>query len=265
MFTETGREASGPARGAALALARFLFPSRCLACGRRRVEGLFQGGVCSECWEGVALPPPHRCASCDEPLPDETAPVCGRCLLAPPAFSALRAAAPYRGTAREILLAFKFRGADYLARHLAAVMVRRLPRPGSAALVTAVPATGRARRAGDHAAELLASAVAARLGLSFAPGCLEKVRETERQSRLPLSRREANVRGVFRARATCRGTILLVDDVATSGATARECAGRLREAGAEGVLVWCFARAWHGDVGLEPGVPATASPQPQAR
>lgn len=260
MFTETGRETSGPARGAALALARFLFPSRCLACGQGRVERLWQGGVCPGCWKDVAIPPRHRCATCDEPLPDETAALCGRCLLAPPAFCQLRAAAPYRGAAREILLAFKFRGADYLARHLAAMMVRRLPPPASAREVTAVPATRRARRASDHAAELLAGAVAARLRLPFAPRRLEKARETERQRRLPLSRREANVRGAFRARGACRGTILLVDDVVTSGATARECAGRLREAGAENVLVWCFARASRGDVDLEPGAPAPVGP-----
>ena len=262
MFTEASRESSGPARGAAIALARFLFPSRCLAFGQRPVEGLFEGGVCPGCWDDVALPPPHRCATCDEPLADEAAPSCGRCLLAPPAFSSLRAAAPYRGAARQILLAFKFRGADYLARHLAALMVRRITLPEPPAAVTAVPATRRARRASDHAAELLASAVAARLRLTFVPGLIAKARETERQSRLPLSRREKNVRGAFRARRACRGTILLVDDVATSGATARECARRLRWAGAESVLVWCFARAWHGDIDLEPGAPPAERPRP---
>jgi predicted amidophosphoribosyltransferase len=120
----------------------------------------------------------------------------------------------------------------------------------------------RARRSSDHAAELLASAVASRLRLTFVPDLIEKTRETERQSRLPLSRREKNVRGAFRARRACRGTILLVDDVATSAATARECARRLRGAGADRVLVWCFARAWRGDIDLEPGAPPPERPGP---
>jgi predicted amidophosphoribosyltransferase len=202
----------------------------------------------------------HRCSICDEFLSDEAEQVCGRCLLEPPSFSALRAAAPYQGAAREILLAFKFRGADYLARHLAALMIRRLPPPEEVQEVLAVPSTRRARRRSDHAAELLGSAVAARLRLPFRVRRLEKSRETERQSRLPVSRREANVRGAFRARGAFRGEVLLVDDVATSGATVRECARRLRAAGAGNVLVWCFARASRQDVDLEPGEPTDGSP-----
>src|SRR5205814_1342877 len=81
-------------------------------------------------------------------------------------------AAPYRGSARSILLAFKFRAADYLGPRLAQVVVGRLAREEtlSASEVTAVPATARAvRRRGYHPAELLAEAVAKELGLSFSP------------------------------------------------------------------------------------------------
>jgi predicted amidophosphoribosyltransferase len=199
--------------------------------------------------------PPHRCPTCDEPRSEEAHEPCGRCLLAPPPFAALSAAAPYRGTAREILIAFKFRGADYLARHLAALITRRLAVPPDLSRVTAVPATRRARRTSDHAAELLGAAVAARLQIPFEPHQLQKVRETERQSRLPLARRESNVRAAFRAHGAPTGTLLLIDDVATSGATARECAARLLEAGAQRVLVWCFARASRQDVDLEEAGP----------
>jgi len=143
-----------------------------------------------------------------------------------------------------VLLAFKFRGADYLAARLAEIVVRRLEQGGEApGEVTAVPASPRSRRRrGYHPAELLGKAVAARLGLPFAVR-LEKVRETPRQSGLPLERRGANVRGAFRAVATPARHILLVDDVATSTWTVRECARVLARAGAERIDVWCFARA----------------------
>jgi predicted amidophosphoribosyltransferase len=256
VFTQADVWASGISRGAALAT-RFLFPSRCLACRRRDVEEIWRGGVCAACWNSLERPAPRRCAVCDEPVEDEAASPCGRCRIRPPAFESLRAAAPYRGTARQILLAFKFRGADYLARHLAARMCERLPSPGAIAEVACVPAAGR-WRSGDHAAELLAAAVAARLGRPFTPGRLVKTRATERQSRLALSARDRNVRGAFRVRTPCREDVLLVDDVATSGATARECARRLARAGARRILVWCFARAAREEADFE--APPTPGP-----
>jgi len=233
------------------AAAAYFLPARCLACDRGTVERSFRGGVCDSCWNAVPMPPDDRCVVCDEPLPAAGAARCGRCLIDPPAYRSLRAAAPYRDSARTILLAFKFHGADYLGTRLADVVVERLRTPGNGGErpdeVVAVPATARSiRRRGYHPAELLGRAIARRLGARFALR-LEKVRETERQSGLPLSRRRQNVRGAFRARGLSPRHVLLVDDVATSGMTARECAGRILSAGAERVDVWCFPRASRDD------------------
>jgi len=208
------------------------------------------GGVCGECWR--ALPPPEsrRCGRCAETLPG-AASLCGRCLLDPPAFTSLRAAAPYTGSARQILLAFKFEGADFLGARMAEAMIRRLDAP-DVLEVAAVPATPRARRTrGYHPATVLAAALARRLALPFAPDRLVKVRDTEIQSRVPAARRASNVRRAFAVRGTPAPRVLLVDDVATSGATARECAARLAAAGAQTVVVWCFARASRADLALE--------------
>jgi ComF family protein len=205
-----------------------------------------------------------RCAVCAEPLAAADAERCGRCLIHPPAFRAMRAAAPYRGTARSILLAFKFRGADYLGPRLGEILVDRIGAPASAPdEVTAVPATGRSRRRrGYHAASVLAESVARLLRVRFAPDRLRKVRETERQSGLALNRRRSNVRGAFRASGSPPRRILLIDDVATSGWTARECASVLAAAGAEEIDVWCLARASRDDADRDefplPGSPSRA-------
>jgi ComF family protein len=241
-------------RMTAKAAARFVLPTDCLACRIRRVDGFLEGGVCEACWD--ALPPrwDPRCARCDEALAgaSETDLLCGRCLLDPPEFASLCASAPYVGAAREILLAFKFRGADYLSARLAEIMCERLT-PPEADEIACVPATFRARRArGYHPAEALAAALSDRLGIPFSRRRLAKRRETEVQSRLPLARRSANVRGAFRVAGRPAARVLLVDDVATSGATARECARRLAEAGARSVTVWCFARASRADLPREP-------------
>jgi predicted amidophosphoribosyltransferase len=252
VFTKTEPAPSGPAsRTIARALAGFVFPSRCLACATEPVRAFFRGGVCEPCW--AALPrDASRCDTCDESLPALDASRCGRCLLDPPPYSRLFAAAPYRASARGILLAFKFRGADYLAPRLADVMIERLALPPDLDEIAAVPATPRASRRAPHAADLLAAALARRLGRPFARGRIAKRRETERQSGLPLERRAENVRGAFRASRPAPARVLLVDDVATSGATARECTRALLAAGASEVAVACFARASRHDIALEP-------------
>ncbi|MEP6993587.1 MAG: ComF family protein [Acidobacteriota bacterium] len=241
-MVELGRVAAG-----------FLLPSRCLACGRGDVGECFRGGVCRACWDALPLPEHGRCARCDETLP--AAPLaarCGRCLLDPPAFERLIAAAPYRAAAREILLAFKFRGADYLGARLAEQMLRRLPPPEECVEIAAVPATNRARRArGYHPAEVLAAAIARGLGIPFRRELLIKVRETRVQSRVPAADRAANVRRAFRTGSRPARHVLLIDDVATSAATARECSARLRAAGARSITVWCFARASRADIAME--------------
>ena len=232
----------------ARAAAGFFLPSDCLACRERPVDRFLEGGVCAACWGGLPERADGRCARGDEALPEPGEPArCGRCVLDPPPFSALRAAAPYRGSARRIVIAFKFLGADYLGARLAAVMLGRLDPPGAAEIVC-VPATARSRRArGYHPPELLAAALSRRLRIPFARRRLVKRRETEVQSRLPLAERASNVRLAFRAAGRPAGHVLLVDDVATSGATARECSRRLAEAGARRVDVWCFARASRSD------------------
>ncbi len=232
--------------------ADFLLPSRCLACESAPVAELFRGGVCKACWAAIPRSAGPFCAVCDVPLPGVDADVCGRCGIEPPPFRSLRAAAPYRGSARSILLAFKFRGADYLAPRLAEVAVERIAAERDevcrADFVTAVPATRRGqRRRGYHPAELFGKAVAARLGIRFDARAVRKVRETPRQSGLPLGERRRNVARAFRARKCAFERVLLVDDVATSGWTARECAAALVSAGAAEVDVWSFARASRDD------------------
>ncbi len=227
------------------AAAALLFPSLCLVCGVSSVEEVRAGGVCAGCWDALPDPEPG-CVRCDDPVPALDAEVCGRCTLNPPAFRCLRSAAPYRGVARDLLIAFKFRGAAFLAPHLARRM-RLLYGGEKFDEVVPVPATGLSRLRRDHPAELLAHAVAASIGATFRPRRLVKVRATRRQSGLPARLRAGNVRAAFAVRGAVPPRILLVDDVATSGATARECARALVAAGAREVDVWCFARATRED------------------
>jgi len=247
MSTEAGPRAwRGAWQRLARGTGRGLFPSRCLSCAEAEPEW-FHGGVCAECWARATTRSGPWCARCAERVPWPEPGLCGRCLLDPPEFRALSAVAAYRGAARDVLLAFKFRGADYLARHLARAMAANLDLPGGADEVVSVPATRGQRIRRGHPADLLAAAVAAELSLPFSARRLAKVRATLRQSSLPLARRSENVRGAFRVERLAGRRVLLVDDVATSCSTARACARELLRGGAVCVDVWCYARATRED------------------
>lgn len=128
-----------------------------------------------------------------------------------------------------------------LARLMAASLRDWARRDGRRAVVVSVPlhrSKLRARRF-DQAA-WLADAVAMRLRLRCGPRAMRRVRATLPQGDPRVMSRERNVEGAFAVRkaAVVRGrVVVLVDDVTTSGATARECARALRAAGARGVAL----------------------------
>lgn len=188
---------------------------RCLVCHRRA------GWLCGSC--RAAARPPHEAMV----IKDVT-----------------HAVAPwaYEGGPRSLLLALKLRGLKDAAGPLIDAMVECSRRERvDADVVTWVPARRRDRlaRGFDHA-EVLATGVAARLGLGTAPLLARRGHQVD-QAGLDRSHRFSNLAAAFEAPATAPATVLLVDDLVTTGATASSCAGALKDAGAQrvDVLVGC--------------------------
>jgi ComF family protein len=163
--------------------------------------------------------------------------------------SLARAAGEYTGALRQLIHAMKYDGRESLAAPLAALMRERGHEVlDGASLAVPVPLHWlRAWRRGFNQAEALASG----LGL---PVCraLARRRATRAQFGLAAARRHRNVRGAFRparrrgrqVRSLVKGAVVvLVDDVATTGATLRACAEALREMGAREVRAITAARA----------------------
>jgi predicted amidophosphoribosyltransferase len=176
-------------------------------------------------------------------------PLCARCIRRlrratpappPPGIDAWWAAFGYEDVAREVVARAKYRGARAAVPWLADAMVLALPAPGPAVdLVTWAP-TARARRRarGFDPAELLARAVARRLGLRCL-GVLDRRPGPPQTGRTGADRRLGPVHVAWRA---APDAVLVVDDVATTGATLAAAARALRHAGASRVVALTAAR-----------------------
>jgi ComF family protein len=207
-----------------------------------------RGAVCPACWASIVPITPPCCRSCADPLPSwRVASLhdarCPRCRRTPARLSLARAIGPYEGSLRAIVHALKYGGRPTIARHLAIRMrAAGAELLAGADLVVPVPLhRSRERARGFNQARELARHL--RLPLADA---LVRTRKTPSQAELPAARRHANVRGAFalaRHAAVARRTIVVVDDVSTTGATLGACAAVLLDAGAAEVRALTAAKA----------------------
>jgi ComF family protein len=157
---------------------------------------------------------------------------------------------------RKVILQLKFHGQEHLGYRLGALLAHAwgaLPEPDSAIVVPVPLHASRKRQRGFNQAELLARGLVRRLrkeqrlhGLQLVAGSLRRTRATVPQVGLSVSARRENVSGVFSVRrpeVVCNRTVVVIDDVMTTGATLSACAAALKRAGASRVLALSLARA----------------------
>ena len=215
-----------------------ILPPRCGGC---RIVGSWLCGRCRSRIRRLEEPLCRRCGAEVESARKE----CG-CRGRLKSLARVRSAASYEGPLELALQRFKYQGWRRLAGPLALLMAERLVVEGlSAPWAVAVPLhSSRLRQRGFNQSELLATELRRRLSLSRPPGELVRTRPTPPQVGHDRRWRLDNVRGAFdwRGAPLEAHSILLVDDVATTGATLEACAAALRAGGSGPVMGVSVAR-----------------------
>ena len=215
-----------------------VLPDACVACDEVLSDG--QRSLCEGCLALTLEVAGPSCGRCGEPGAFHAG-LCPRCRVSPPPFRSAWAPFEHEGAVARAIHRFKYEDRSDLSRPLAGLVATGQRKVGGTLVPVPLHEARFRQRRYDQAA-LLAVALGRLWRQPVALEWLERVRHTTRQVGLDEAGREANVAGAFRA-PRVEGAVVLVDDVFTTGATAREATKVLLEAGASEVRVITVARA----------------------
>jgi len=220
----------------------FALPPRCGGCGAivDEVESF-----CADCWRTLEFLGSGGCSRCGIPLQATEAELCGACLARPPRLDRIRSAVAYDDISSSIALRLKYGRKVGLARTMSRYMSPLLADLPEALLVPVPLHRSRLWRRGFNQSAIVAKALSRQTGLPICVEALKRVRPTPPLKGMNMRQRRRTVAGAFRANPAVelRGrTVVLIDDVLTTGSTANACARVLKSAGAERVELISWAR-----------------------
>ena len=221
----------------------FALPPRCPVCGIIVTE---PHSFCTDCWRQVEFLGNSGCKVCGLPLEGTEIDECGACLAQPPRIARSRAAVAYDDLSRGLAIRLKYGRKVAVARTMARYMAPLVGADNEPRLLVPVPLhRTRLWARGFNQSALVAGELSRRLGIAADLFALSRTRRTPPLKGMTQSQRRKTVAGAFRVRnkdKVAGRTIILVDDVLTTGSTADACARALERAGAARVELISWAR-----------------------
>ena len=227
----------------------FFFPITCSIC-KTDLDGASQDRICGACRSKLPLIQGFVCLKCGYPLPDggRLCPVC-RKKKKHFAFDGMRSVYHYDGDFRNLILSFKYSSRFFLAKEFGRDLAAAYDEHDffkSCDFIVPIPLNILRRfKRGYNQAELLAYELSKIVQKPLLKNVLLRKKITKAQFRLSKKEREKNIRGSFYVKENPlikKKSILLIDDIATTGSTVSECANALKKAGVKEVFVLTLAR-----------------------
>lgn len=223
-------------------------PNNCVVCGKEiETAGAY---LCKDCKKDIPYIQSVYCIKCGRPfaLKKGISHLCMDCIEGKNKFILSRAVFEYHGSVAKLIQKYKFNDmvnlSSFFVNELFDLYKRAFADQGIEAVIPVPLSKKRLKRRSYNQTQLLAGGLSKKLGISYYSDVLEKIKETPAQSTLKADARRRNVKHAYRVvnkRMLSGKSILLLDDVITTGATINACVSALRRARIKRIYVMAIA------------------------